>query len=273
MIDTLQINKFCELHNGYNIIFCKTDFLPWEFEYIKKLNNDVILISGNSDYMISKHENPNNIVIQSPVPTAIPSYLLEVPKNIKKWFAQNASINNDIIKTLPMGLENYIPAIRQGHGVGYDRVKIKQSCIDNKQDRLPSKFIWANFEIGSKVDYRTEMRDLCKSIPFIDWEDPNLTLEEYFDKILDYDAVICPEGNGIDTHRFYEVLYMKRIPIVFNKVMYENLYHMFPVVFIENTEDLKNYEFMIQKIREAKEKEWDPNSITTRWWKDRILSS
>lgn len=33
-MNTFQINKLSHLHNGNNIIFCKTDFLKEEFNYI-----------------------------------------------------------------------------------------------------------------------------------------------------------------------------------------------------------------------------------------------
>lgn len=52
-MDFLQLNKFSELHDGKNIIFCKTDYIISEFNYIKNLKNDVILITGNSDYPIT----------------------------------------------------------------------------------------------------------------------------------------------------------------------------------------------------------------------------
>ena len=32
--------------------------------------------------------------------------------------------------------------------------------------------------------------------------------------LLNYMFVICPEGNGIDTHRMWEALYLRTIPII-----------------------------------------------------------
>ena len=36
----------------------------------------------------------------------------------------------------------------------------------------------------------------------------------YLDNIYNHRFVLCPEGNGIDTHRLWECLYMGTIPIV-----------------------------------------------------------
>ena len=53
MNDLIQFNKFSELHDGRKIIFCKTDFLSAEFEIIEKMNSEVVLISGNSDFAVN----------------------------------------------------------------------------------------------------------------------------------------------------------------------------------------------------------------------------
>ena len=150
-MDTIQLNKFSKLHNGKNVFFCKTDFLLNDFETIKKIPNDVILISGNSDYIINE------------------KFLDVLPRNVKKWYAQNAMINTDVIKTLPMGIENYKPADREGHGVGYDRVSVKETLIDILKQKEPNKFIYSNFKIQNNVQHRTEVSEYCKKSEFIEW--------------------------------------------------------------------------------------------------------
>jgi hypothetical protein len=40
--------------------------------------------------------------------------------------------------------------------------------------------------------------------------------ENYIDNIYNHKFVICPEGNGIDTHRFWESLYLGVIPVIIN---------------------------------------------------------
>ena len=39
-------------------------------------------------------------------------------------------------------------------------------------------------------------------------------IEEYERDLLTSNFVLCPEGNGIDTHRVWEALYSGSIPIV-----------------------------------------------------------
>jgi hypothetical protein len=253
----IQINKFSELHDGKNIIFCKTDYLFDEFNYINKLNNDVILITGNSDYPIT-----DDIVNLA-------------PKNIKKWFAQNALSNSKILEPYPMGIENKNESIRNGHGIGYnDRVEEKEKLLSRKVSKSPTKKIYANFNVNTNFHYRNEIKNCCISSELVDWEEPNLSLQSFFDKILEYEVVVCPAGNGVDTHRLWEVLYSKRIPITFkigNYKIYE-LYEKLPIVVLENCDDLKNSELLQHKIRETKEKKIMYNLINFEYWKEKIIT-
>ena len=100
-MDFIELNKFSHLHDEQNIIFCKTDFLREQLREIEKLGNDVVLITGNSDYPITD------------------DYLNFLPKNVIKWFGQNIISKNSIFEPIPLGLENKLESVRKGHGIGY----------------------------------------------------------------------------------------------------------------------------------------------------------
>ena len=196
----IEINKFSHLHKGDSVIFCKTDLILQEFDNIEKQNNEVILITGNSDYMITD------------------LLLGFAPKNIKKWYAQNAQSNSSILEPLPVGLENKFPSVREGHGEGYlERSVLKQRLIEksSSDSRDPKKFVYANFNISTYDGHRSLIKEISQNTNFIDWGEPNLSLVSFFDKILDYKMIVCPVGNGLDTHRLWEILYCNRTPITF----------------------------------------------------------
>ena len=44
-------------------------------------------------------------------------------------------------------------------------------------------------------------------------ERENKDLVGYLDSLIRYKYVLCPEGNGIDTHRFWETIYAGSIPV------------------------------------------------------------
>ncbi len=94
----IQMNKFSELHNYENIIFCKRDFIMEEYENISKMKSNVVLLVLNSDYSFT------------------PELLKIKPKNIKHIFATNSIVFNELVTPLPIGVENDIEPKERGMG-------------------------------------------------------------------------------------------------------------------------------------------------------------
>jgi hypothetical protein len=256
MKDFIQINKFSELHDGKNIIFCKTDFIIEEFDYIKKLNSDIILITGNSDYAIT-----DNLVSL-------------LPKNVKKWYAQNALSMNPILEPLPIGLENKLPSLRDGHGIGYyDRSKQKEELLSRNIKPPKEKFIYSNFNINTNYNERIKYKNLSINLEHIDWEENNLTITEYFNKILKYKMVLCPIGNGVDTHRLWEVLYSNVIPITVKVGDFKiyNLYEKLPILVLNSFEDLKNKNLIEEEYNKIINKKCNLEYLDYEFWKKNLI--
>ncbi len=67
--------------------------------------------------------------------------------------------------------------------------------------------------------------------------------------------MICPRGNAIDCHRNWEVLYMRRVPIMKRHPYLEELFKKYPVLFVEKYSDiteelLVENDFLFQKAQE-----------------------
>jgi len=70
-------------------------------------------------------------------------------------------------------------------------------------------------------------------------------------RMKEYEFCICPEGNGIDCHRFWEALYLKCVPIVLNSPFIDILNNMgIPMLILNdwyeldiNTLDYNKYKF------------------------------
>lgn len=248
-----QINHLSSLHNVDNIIFCKTDFIKKEFDYISTLNHNIVLITGNSDYPITDN-------------------LLEIcPKNIKKWFCQNALSRYEKVIPIPLGIENKEECKRPGHGVGYySRVLEKENLLNNVDlfTKPPQKYIYCNFNINTNFNFRNNLLQFCKKINYIDIENYGISLTNYFTKIKEYKMIICPVGNGVDTHRLWEVLYSNVIPIIFrvgNYKIYE-LYEKLPIIILDEFEQLNNFDLLESHYKEALKRKCNKELLTTDYW-------
>jgi hypothetical protein len=95
---------------------------------------------------------------------------------------------------------------------------------------------------------------------------------KYLQEIKKSKFVFCPRGNGIDTHRLWETLYVGSIPIV---KFDNNAHHMFldlPILFVENW-DCITEEFLFQKYNEFINKKWNMTKLKFEFWENFINKS
>jgi hypothetical protein len=229
----LEINKLSYLHNNKNIFFCKTDYVLDVFQYIKNIDNEIVFITGNSDYCIT-----DDIVDR-------------MPKNITRWFCQNRLSDNPILKSIPIGLENTIQCKVPDHGYVWPHAIEKPAMLLQSTTVNPDKCIYANFNINTNIKHRSLIKNICQATSHITWQEYGTSYSQFINGILEHKAVVCPQGNGPgDNHRIYETLYLKRVPITFNPIQYRYLHRLFPILLLENENDLydKSIESKINQL-------------------------
>lgn len=250
-LDFYQINKLSRLHDGTKIFFCKTDYLEMDFTTIAKLKNNVILISGNSDYAIT------------------PEIVKRCPDNVKYWFCQNAISKSEIIYPIPIGLENKERSIRDGHGIAYpDRVVEKENILFSLPQKDSCKFIYANFNVQTNIEHREKVKRYALNEPHIDWQEPELNINDLYNKYLDYKMILCPVGNGIDTHRLWEVLYCNRIPITVIVGDYKiyDLYKKLPIILLDSLDKLSDQYHILDQYNQVINRTYDFSLLRTDYW-------
>ena len=217
----------------------------------------MILITGNSDYAITDE---------------LVSY---APKNIKKWYAQNALSNHPIIEPRPIGLENGLESARQNHGVSYtERADIKEKLINKIQNIKPTinNKIYANFNVCTNPYHRGLIKEACLTTDYIVWDEWHGDLNNYYTTVADYDMILCPAGKVIDTHRLWEILYCNKIPLVIKLGNYKiyNLYKELPIILIDNIEQLCNQEFINNAYQNCIVKTFNTQLLDINYWISRI---
>ena len=209
-----EANKFNPFKvSKSDIVFVKTDYLK-EFvnEYLAKLPDDIILITHNSDINVKKLD-------------------FEAFKNRKiHWFVQNLDFNQNIspfINFLPIGFEN-----RNWFKNGKLKNLLNQNIPINKIDKV---FIGFNTNTNiERINTLSALKNNQNTFIF-----PKSSHAEYMSKLSNYKMSLCPQGNGIDTHRVWESLLVKTIPIVKRSSFSDNLETMsVPVFVLDDWEDL-----------------------------------
>lgn len=179
-----KINSINGDYDNPSTIFCYSHCLYVFAKIIKYFKNPFVLITHNSDGIVEDDETT--------------TYLLAQP-TIVRWYAQNLTVIHEKLRVLPIGIAND----QWPHG---NTDKIMENL-----DNLKTKKAYFNFNIRTNEDKRSECYNklVSKLSP-----DPPVSPNEYHKILSQYEFCICPEGNGVDTHRLWEALYLKCIPIV-----------------------------------------------------------
>lgn len=139
---------------------------------------------------------------------------------------QNMDCNNEKVFPLPIGFANS----QWSHG----NSKIYQEIYEKNIEK--TKEIYFNFDKGTNKQKRNKCYDeIIKK--GINWN-RNLRFKDYLIELKRHKYAICPEGNGIDTHRFWECLYMNTIPICLKNKTTEYYKKYFPIILLNNWEEL-----------------------------------
>jgi hypothetical protein len=133
---------------------------------------------------------------------------------------------------------------------------------------------YLNFNINTYYKERQYVFDKFKNQPWTKIGNIVNTIEGRKQFLRDIKAskfVICPRGNGIDTHRLWETLYMGSIPVV----KYEPTHHLFkdlPILFINDWDEVTE-EFLNEKYIEITNKEWNMEKLKLSYWENFIRTT
>jgi hypothetical protein len=249
-------NELCNtVHNEKNVWFCKFEYIFEDFATISQLDHEVIFICGNSDYSFTE------------------KILSNKPDNIKYIFATNSTCSdNKSIFSLPIGIESPFGAKRIGHGIGFSFSQEKYSHIQrvNEQKLNIKNLIYSNFLVETNPYIRETINQKIKKSKYVTIQN-KVSLENFFNEVASHEAVLCPIGNGLDTVRTYETFYCGKIPIIYGSdLIYKNIFHDMPCVYIHDIEEINDEKYIFDKIEQAKNKKDKFDKAYLKYWLQEI---
>jgi len=85
--------------------------------------------------------------------------------------------------------------------------------------------------------------------------------------------MICPKGNAIDCHRNWEVLYMRRVPIMKQHPYLEALFEDYPVLFINEYTNITEKLLIDNEHLYQEAQKMDIRSLTLPYFFDNIVKN
>lgn len=200
-------------------------------------------------YILITHNSDNNINFAP-------------PDNVIVWYAQNVDIIHPRVKSIPLGIENTF------------WLKDKKQMMKKKlcQHRNYKAMLYVNHNVKTNPD-RQKPYDLFKNNK---WATINngangQGFDNYLDNIYNHPFVVCPAGNGLDTHRTWECLYMGTIPIEKRNIN-NQFYTDLPILFVDDWEEITE-KFLYDAFMRIKESKWDMAKLTFEYWRNEIINS
>ena len=218
-----------------------------------------ILITGHSDYTIDRN-------------------IYERYKHLSNhWYGVNMSLDSQydkVITKLPLGITNYCDDSNI-HKI-YGNTFIMKQISDEEIIKSKSKTIYMNMNIQNFASERNIVNKIFSNKSYVTTGSIDNSIEGRANFLRDIKAhkfVLCPRGNGIDTHRLWETLYMKSIPIVRYESVYSNFKDL-PILFIDSWEQIENYD--VDKYNQIydtyMEQKWNMNKLNISYWKNILIN-
>ena len=92
--------------------------------------------------------------------------------------------------------------------------------------------------------------------------------KHYLQSVRNHTFVACPRGNGIDTHRLWETLYMGSIPIVKKDLAHSDWLDL-PVLWIDDWNQL-NEQYLREQEIVIRSREWNMEKLKVGYWIKKI---
>lgn len=193
--------------------------LPW-------FRNPFTLITHNSDYNLLEEDPDIKDVIACPL--------------LRCWWGQNLCFIHPKMRSLPIGIANSM----WEHGrIDY----YKAGVMTQPKKAQKPHVLYYNFGIQTNPEKRQACAD---ALSYLEPMLPMVPVKENIERLAKHRYCICPEGNGVDTHRLWEALYLGCIPIVletpFIRTLVHSMDHMLPIIVVESWEHVCDLELLTE---------------------------
>lgn len=173
--------------------------------------------------LCSKLPNNKFIIFTALEDTPLDKYIEgKIPENIISINAANAVYFGGKIVPYPHGVERKMSLF-------YNHHKILKRFLRNNSK--PKKLILVTHrdDTGDRKNLKSLFTDKeWATVP------KRLEYKPYLEAIKDHKFVLCPSGNGIESARNWETLYMKRVPVLKKHPYLEDVFKEFPVLFVDD---------------------------------------
>ena len=151
-----------------------------------------------------------------------------IPPNVLAIYAANAVGYGGKVHPIPYGLQRKLYPVD---------VRLDEMHKALESDPKPTKLLYINHAEHTNISERGNIRDMFADKSFATVS-PRVDYPEYCRMIQAHKFMICPEGNAVDCHRNWEVLLLKRVPIMKKNPYLQECYKDYPILWVDDYADV-----------------------------------
>jgi len=151
-----------------------------------------------------------------------------IPQNVLAIYAANAVGYGGKVHPLPYGLQRKLYP---------DDVRLDIMKNAMTSDPKPIKLLYINHAEHTNLSERGNIREMFANKSFATISQ-RVDYPEYCKQIQAHKFMICPEGNAVDCHRNWEVLLLKRVPIMKKNRYLQECYKDYPILWVDDYADV-----------------------------------
>jgi hypothetical protein len=195
--------------------------------------------------------------------TPIDDFILnKIPENVACISAVNAITHNDKVIPAPYGVQRRM-------NPSDDRIEQLTQYMEHVPSK-PRNLLYVSHNESSNVK-RMGIKSLFYDKDWAEVNEQRVPYNIFLYNLSGSKFMICPIGNAIDCHRNWEVLYMRRVPIMTRDPYLQKLFENYPVLFVDKYSDITEELLLANDNLFQKAQTMDLSGLTLPTFFDRIV--
>ena len=228
-----------------SVVYAKTDHNVPLFAALAKSRARVVLVTAESDAAVDNRME------------AI------TPPQVAAWFSTNAQ--SRCARPLPLGLGN-----------SYCTVTNKAPALADALEAAGArnKLLYVNFRSSSNMSVREPLLASFSARRQESWftvRSESIGPADFLREMTQHKFVLCPAGNGIDSHRIWEALYTGTVPVVQNHPVFRD-FQSLPILFVDDLAAVDEH-LLSRAWSEMNSRDWNLELLFGSRWRKQVEES
>jgi hypothetical protein len=195
------------------------------------------------------------------------SLLAGIMRGFNQVRAINASNFTSRLGSIPLGITNFSKDSSPFNILGDLQIMLEAADSTPRMNDYNGSFL-VNFSASSNLKKRNRLLKILDNMEIknLDPDYSRIGRLKFLQQVRKQSYVLCPEGNGVDTHRIWETLYLGGIPIILSSNVLNPLLSELPVLIIRDWKELYDKEFLEVKWYEMQTKKYNFEKLKASFW-------